>query len=783
MLGLCWDVYSALGDEEILAYILRIQESETEALAPSGTEIPRDNLAELFLDSAALDSNSRDLFRLALQRWAEKEYVSEASAKLNAYACASWLMSSLADLAPWIGIEGTLLSSVESDRKTLRKSFTTISQRIGQNKSKGTQKTGDDKATLPTFTDVMTLSLCLWSTALLGLRLPYEGQVGDLLDLVNEALIVVTFLKDKSVGKNMEKELLLYAMTRELCAVALGSLLIAQKRLGTVAPFSEADSQKAEKYLREGRSLFQSTSNSNGQDRNLAADDWITEVDGFFKLAAFIWTRFDLERLRDLAHLRRLQFNVICRALTPDDHTRVKPLMESASPALNRRGYLGVLGNLVMASCYRPSAELSADFALQAAHFAVKNKLGAALRIELAMLAIDRGHALGYDLELFLRVLLEPGPDGKSAMRSFLGFIPTDDFTAYALPFLNASSNIDDRAVADSVLRVVQEVTRLLPARAEKTEAETLLKYHALEQRVKYDGGRSLGEELLTEWEDRKDSWFYPAILKILVTKGNPTDRTYREAYSVLRRDPFADQFNTFMNLAVDLAQHAVRVKPANDDHATLVTYMSGGIVKWEARESATGNLRAYRLLRALDSGNQHFYAAKIDKWEKIKIEQDHTKRLRQLAQQEKYLLIFREYCDSALHWGLRHDGDNGMFSQYEKAGFAGRTELLENWVAEERGIVPEPIVSPDPLVVSSKFLWIGHTLFAPPADKDSSYDKYRVRFDDAAKKNLTDLLDGILRLPYIPDDVRGLLSIYSAQFLEDAGLRTKVAMTRAQSN
>src|SRR5208283_4540795 len=115
-----------------------------------------------------------------------KEYVSEASAKLNAYACASWLMSSLADLAPWIGIEGTLLSSVESDRKTLRESFTTVSQRIVGDKSKGSQKIGDDKSTLPMFTDVMTLSLCLWSTALLGLSLPHPELEDELSNMVEE---------------------------------------------------------------------------------------------------------------------------------------------------------------------------------------------------------------------------------------------------------------------------------------------------------------------------------------------------------------------------------------------------------------------------------------------------------------------------------------------------------------------------------------------------------------------------------------------------------------------
>lgn len=778
LLGSCWDVYSTLGDEEILAHILRVQESEAEQFPPPGTENQRDNLAELFTASAARDPESRELFRVAFQRWGKKESVAEASAKLNACAHASWLTSSLGDLASWIGIEGTLLSSVDSDRKALRDSFTNVSQKIVGDKSKIGQKVSDDKSALPMFTDVMTLSLCLWSTALLGLRLPYEGQVSDLLEMVDEALIVTTYLKDRSVGKDKsagkDTEILLYALTRELCAVALGALLIVQKHSKAVAPFSEADSQKAAQQLQDGRSLFNFTLNSNGQDRNLASDEWIGEVDGFFKLAAFIWTRFDLDRLRDLAHLRRLQFNVICRELRPDDHTRMKPLVESASPrARKRAAYMDVLSNLVIAGCYRPSAELSADFALQAAYFAVKNNLGTALKNELAMVAINLGHALGYDLELFLRTLLDPCPDGRSPMRSFLGFVPTSDFTLYALRLLNASSNIDDSALAGSVLRQVEEVTRLLPPGAEKTEAETLLKLHAVEQRAKYDGGGSLAEELLGEWEDRKKTWFYPAVLDILMTKGIPTERAYREAYDVLQRDPLADDFNTFMNLAVDLAQHAVRTKPANNDQATLVNYMRGGMVKWEASRSAAGNILAYRLLFALDSSRQYVYAAKIDEWEKIKIEQDHTKRLRELAQREKYLLIFREYCGSAIYWGLQEDEGQERFIQYEKSGFVGRQELLRNWVTEDC-VVPQPIVSLDPLVVSAKFLWIGQTLFAPPADKDSGYDKYRVWFDDAAKKNLTGLLDGILRLPHIPPDVRNLLSKYSAQFLEDTGLRTR---------
>jgi hypothetical protein len=684
-------------------------------------------------------------------------------------------MCSLADLAPWIGIEGTLLSSVENDSKVLRNSCTQVSQRIVGDQSRATHKVGDDKSTLPMFTDIMTLSLCLWSMALLGLRLPQEGQVGELLAMVDDALIVAAYLKDRSTGGSME--LLLYALTRELCAVALGALLMVQNR--SASAFSEANSQKAAEQLRDGRLLFHSTANSNNEDRDVASDNWIEEVDGFFKLAAFIWTRFDLDRLRDLAHLRRLQFNVISRNLRPDDQTRIKPLMESASPALNRAGYLGILANSVVASCYRPSAELSADFALQAAHFAIKNRLGLSLRNELAMVAIDRGHALGYDLEPFLRLLVDPGAGGKSPMRAFLGVIPTAGFTNYALPFLNASAVVNDRAVAESVLLQVQEVTRLLPDQAERTEAETLLKYHALNQQVKYDGGLTLAEELLTEWEGHRNSWFYPAILDILISKGNPTERTYNQAYAILRRNPLDDLYNSFMNLAVDLAAHAVDVEPTSEDRAALVTYLQGGVFKWEATRTAKGNLKAYRLLSSLDSNNQFVYAAKIDEWQKIKIEQDHTKRLRELALREKYLLIFREYCDSALFWGLQQAGGNEMFIKHEKGGFAGRNELLQAWVAEG-SIVPEPLVSYEPLVVSSPFLWIGQTLFAPPADQDSSYDEARTQFNDTAKRNLTSLLDGILLLPDIPSDVRNLLSTYAAQFLEETGLRAASTAPRA---
>jgi hypothetical protein len=184
-------------------------------------------------------------------------------------------------------------------------------------------------------------------------------------------------------------------------------------------------------------------------------------------------------------------------------------------------------------------------------------------------------------------------------------------------------------------------------------------------------------------------------------------------------------------------------------------------------------------VLLTLDTSHQAEYLAREIRWENIKIDRDHRRRLRELARQEKYLLIFRDYFESATFWGLKPDCSDEEWDKYANADLPHRSEILQQWLAEGAH-VPLPIASREGPLVSGRFLWIGRYLFSPPNDKDPGLKPYQEAFNRAAKDSLADLLEGILRLPHMPEEIRALLGHYSGELLKEVGLRRMAAQQTA---
>src|SRR5207244_1934805 len=110
------------------------------------------------------------------------------------------------------------------------------------------------------------LSLCLWTTAL---QLEDEftpKQFALLFEMAHEALIVATELKDRVSGPHMEA--VVNALSRELSAVAMASLLVAHRCLKKTSVDGREWETRIERLLTAGLELFGKGANasSNGPD-------------------------------------------------------------------------------------------------------------------------------------------------------------------------------------------------------------------------------------------------------------------------------------------------------------------------------------------------------------------------------------------------------------------------------------------------------------------------------------------------------------------------------------
>lgn len=752
--GVCWDVYSVTGDERMLAYLGNLQEPP----ASYNVQTLGNDLLSVFLD-ATLDQDLRNSLSGLIRNWLAQSTSPKNDPRVsvihNADGRAGWLISTLADLSPWKGVAGTLLGNVTVDGQVLRDDFRSTWQKMLH-----------EKSALPLFTDVTTLTLCLWSFALLEKSIQNATGYSELVGMSEEAILIAHELKKTARSKG-ELELLLFALAREVYAVALACLLMLCQQLRAAG----LEDPKIYELLRQGRSLWLGSKEAND---GFDFGQWADYIDDLFAESTLIWTRFELDNLRDYARLRRLQFNSICRELTPDDHQRLTPLVEAASSILSIRGYPAILGNCVMATCHRGAAELRAYYVLEAAQDAIRDELELPLQRELAMLAIEEAHSFSIDLELFLKLLLFPSAlDGKSTLRLFLGELEEASIPGYALAYLNAANRVQDATVFNSVVETLREVSNVITHHTWRTEVESLLLYFHFEHRATRDMALPSVDQIIQEWQGHKDSWVYAGVVRILVAKSNANDWLYREGCSLLQRDASKDRNSSYLNLALELGSSSDSSIMSAEDRDILASYLRGAIKKWEDNISVDSNLASYRLLLALDNPNKTMYLEHVIKWDKIKIERDHRKRLRELASQEKYLLVFREYYDSARYWGLKHDLTETEWRDLATADFNRRTALLASWLAEERN-VPRPVLPGNGAVVSARFLWMGQYLFSPPNDTNPAYDDWRIEVNQIAKTYLPHLVDTILKLPAMPEEVRTLLAHYSLGFLEETGLRTR---------
>jgi hypothetical protein len=769
LLRRCWNVYSVLGDEKVLANILRAQELTGEG-HEAGVAQSVPGLEQLFLEATEMSTTSRDELGAAFRRWAAAGKGSEdgQSAVRHASACASWLFSNIRNLVPWTAMPEMLFGQADRDFQKWPDIFDQTCQRIVR-----------DKSNLPTVTDMMTLSLCLWSAALVAEK--GASEWGALVtEKAADALIVAQELKERMVGPNMD--VLLHGLWRELSAVALATVLTAQRTIRTDAHHS-AQSQTI-KIIADGIALLRPNDHSSLEDLDLEAPKLAADIDTILSQCAVVWMVLGLDRLRDFANLRRLQFAFLCRGIKPEDQTQGRPLMEFASTALASKGYTGLLANCAVARSCSETKELLTHYLFLTAQSTLERDFGWQLQRELALLIILHGHTRNIDLERHLKALLKIDADGTSFLRRFLELQSASDLPSTALALFNIAARSRDEALFTGVQQTAAEITEFLPEGDEKNELLALIEFQKLSHGSEQGASLPQEQELLDPWNARKHLWLYSALLRLCIRKGRPGQRTWSEAYAALERDPWKDEFTSYLLLAIELGADDAEYKPNEQQRSTLVAYLKDGIRALGGSHSAEINISAYRSLSRLDPTNRIEFRSSLIYWEKIKTVRDHLKRLRELAEQKRYLIIFWEYYTSTYYWGLETDASGQQWRDYKIGDFEQRTATLHTWVSEGT-IVPEPFVPNRGPVISSRFLWIGYYLFSPPNDIKPEYENARLRFAEAARRNLPHLVDIILKLPEMPAELHDLFAYYSKQLLREVGLidiKETVVRATAQS-
>ncbi|MEP6911230.1 MAG: hypothetical protein ABI923_00665, partial [bacterium] len=776
LLRKCWEGYSILGSEEILKIILEIDEIPRTEVKIEGTKEAA-SLEELFFESTLLSPEKRDqltpdFFRRTYGRVETAKSIADYATTRSAWlALAS---GSLVD-SDVNGFVSALLAGDSSVQDIAKAAFGRINY------------LSDDSVRL---TDVMTLSLSLWCDALRfkpalmslrlmsAMRVRQESDDGDLLEslrqgwrsfpdfgalieLAETAVLLASELKREAMGQLQRSSGIDYMMngfSKELCAISLGSVLIASSHLADAGvPLSNTDLDRINNLIKISNDFLDYSLPEVLDIKGLFSIDLCKKVDSLMNLCGIIWNRFGLEQLSDFMKARRMHFNGVC--ISPDNLPGYNSLIQSIGDVINNQDFSGIMANLAVAETLRPAEELAAHYFIQAADIVLTESFGEHLKDQLCLAAIIESHTYSYKLERFLQRAVVGAAERKSLLRRYLESLPEDRLVGTALVFLNVSHREKGEAAAKTG-EIITSFTQGINSPEIKTEVESLLEVFSTEERIK-KGEAVDSVELLRAWSNRKHLWLYPWVLNLLMQNGHSSPAVQQEGLSTLDRDADLDGYTTYFNLSLQMAQQFSREKKINGESRITVAYLKAGIGRWGSSLSAEVNVRAYKALHDLDSQNKNHYLSEMQRWVLIKMERDYLKRLPHLVSEKRLFLVFQYYFESMEFWGLKSDiSSDELYARIHLAP-AEKSRLARDWKAGG-ATVPPALIKQRPIMVCSAFLTIGSYLFGDPTDQDPTFEVNRIAFNEQARSTIQELFDVIMELPQLPGPIRQLMRSHS---------------------
>ncbi len=560
-------------------------------------------------------------------------------------------------------------------------------------------------------------------------------------------------------------DLLTQALAREICAVALSALLTACHYLN-----SRHAHRPSEEAVQAIDSVFRSVAGSLSygfpelRDAEiLLSRELSKKVDDLLNLCILLWDIFGLTQLRDLLGLRRVHFFAVCQGLMPHDYTTFRNLTEAVGSAIGRRDFTGLIANCILADCLEPSAELASHYICRAADIALGGNFGEELKRGFALLAIEKAHALDFDLTSFLEKTLEQEVDGDCFLARHFRKCPEDEACGLALRLLNASGKARKADLVPAVRAILTSALESFKTDSVREEFESLLELYRLSDDLRKGLALDLRERL-QKWENRKEIWLYAWLLEMLIQQGHDTEKVRDEARNLLNREPKADDYNSYYLLALALIGSSPNLARSQTGTGSAAAYLRTAVEKWERTSSADENARVYMLLSHLYPDESSDYMLQVVKWQGVHLHREHLRRLPDMVRQGKFFLIFQDHFRWMEFWGLQTELEREALSGKLNIAPDKRMKQAAVWKASG-AIVPNALTyCGKRIVVSAEFLTIGSLLFREPVSLDDSYAEDRYHVNEVARTNLQKLLALVISLPKLPQSIRELLLSYSDQ-------------------
>jgi len=489
---------------------------------------------------------------------------------------------------------------------------------------------------------------------------------------------------------------------------------------------------------------------------HLSSDSIKEQIKSTFNLYDLVWDKFGFSEFGADLNNKRIQFELFTNpGLQPD--TIDMNLVNSLEDVLKIKNYLGLTSNLLISEYLNKISDLTDLYFNNATSLAIESEFEDTIVKQLAYTTLLLHQKTIKDATYLVSIVLDKNNQENSFL--FDTIIKNPEKKIFSLLF-KLSKNY--RTIADEdILREMRSVLEGIPDfmenQEEKRKATNLFKWIDTSNKIK-DLSEEEAIKLLRSWSDRKDLFFYAAILIRLFDKGFQSEFFRKEVIEVIS-EPGDLTFSTYLLLANKYARRFLinNSDIDQDDFNTIISFIRREIPKWESINDVSTNSDIYTTLYKC---YPKIYEAKYTLWTKLEIEVFHKKFIVKMLEEGKYFLILKQYVDRAMNWDLPMDILISSYLKYINMS----PEESKAYIASKSSSTH--IVRPiDQGIINAEFLILGNALLRNISELSVPQKEILGKINVISQKTLPRLVELLLKMPKLPIYFKQIMENYYRHF------------------
>ncbi|OFY17736.1 MAG: hypothetical protein A2W98_08520 [Bacteroidetes bacterium GWF2_33_38] len=481
----------------------------------------------------------------------------------------------------------------------------------------------------------------------------------------------------------------------------------------------------------------------------------INDIHSQFYLDSMLWDFLDMKPLKEFSILKGAYFKDSCINVGNDIES--DDLNDNLSILKSSNSFLSIIGYLLLAKKYSSSIDLSSVYFKQAFNRIYISDYGMKIKAEFAFLSCIKFDSTVEDYLPYLNVLLFD-KSGLTYFDEIINKINDDDFSGVLINFLNIAKSVQ---AVDMQTRIFEKLNcRLSSIKNEKLKRELSCFVQATEIKIKNKVEKQKWDELLNSWKDRRDTYAYASILRIIVNNLDTNEIICLEILSILsNRNPSIDSYNSYFLLAIDFVLKAPS-KIVEDNKVLLQSYLLIGLDTWQNTSSEVLTIEVNEALYRIGSISIDSYNESFLNWITLMARLKKEGEFNFFAQLDntRAFLMLKSYIETMRNFGISFDiGDEEYYIKLNANPYDQR-KFVNSW-KENRAETQIYKIEDNQLTILSEAFISGNFLFKSPLLEDMDYDTDRDYLNNLANDCLNFFIKYILERAQTPELLKEMIS------------------------